>query len=193
MVGNWVDFLIIALMAFGIIKGFRRGLIREVFSLVGSLVAVVLAYQGYQELSWHLVLAYPLTDWQAQLIAFFVLVLGISLLAAFFGFFWSRVIRITPFAILDNLAGAGFGVMKIAVLIIVCFALLGSLGIPPVDSVLEASLTAQQVTIIWPVMHQKLEDFWPLDWPKPGWLFPATSQNNQYRNLVKTPLVYGGV
>ncbi len=197
MTGKWVDLVVMAFVAFSVIRGFRRGFIREVFSLVGSLIAVVLAFQGYQELAYYLIVAYPLLDWQAQLLAFFVLVLGISILAVFFGFLWARAIRLTPFALLDNLAGAGFGVIKVGVIVVISVVLLGSLGVAPVDHVLEESITAHQVIVVWPVIHQKLEIVWPMDWPKPGWLFPNSHQTTYEKHVryavILNPALRSGV
>lgn len=173
MIGKWIDITIFILVALSTFRGFRRGLIREAFSLLGSLLAVAVAYQGYQELSLHLMIAYPLNDWQAQLIAFVILVLGISLTAILFGYIWSKIVRLTPFAVVDNLAGAGFGMLKVAVIVIICVTILSSLEIPPINNVLEESMTAQQVYIVWPRMNKQLEEIWPKDWPKPAWLFPT--------------------
>lgn len=178
MVGKWIDAAVVILLVVGIWRGFRRGLIREVFSLLGVLLAVVIAFQRYQELSLHLMVSYPLKEWQAQLIAFFALALGISLLAVLFGYFWSRIIRITPFALIDNIAGAGFGVAKIMVVVITVVVVLNSLSISPVDQVLAESYTAQQVSLIWPHVNQWLDRIWPDEWARPGWLFPPINLEN---------------
>lgn len=180
MLGKWIDIIIIVLVAISTFRGFRRGLIREVFSLLGSIIAIVVAYQGYQELSLHLMMAYPLTDWQAQLIAFLVLVLAISLTAVLLGFIWAKIIRLTPFAILDNLAGAGFGMLKIGVLVLCCVALLTSFGIPPINQVLQESIAVQYIYSFWPQMNKQLEVIWPKDWPKPAWLFPDFDSEKTY-------------
>lgn len=173
MSGKWIDMVIVVFVVMGLWRGFRRGLIREVFSLVGALLAVAVAYQGYQELSLYLTATYPMVEWLAQIIAFGVLTLAISLGAALFGYFWSRVIRLTPFAIIDNLAGAGLGVAKVAVITIVLVAVVSSLGLPPIEQVLADSSIAQQVILVLPLMSQRLESVWPQEWPKPGWLFPS--------------------
>ncbi len=170
MVGKWLDAVVVLLLVVGIWRGFRRGLIREVFSLLGVLLAVAIAFQRYHELSLYLMINYPLIEWQAQLISFLVLALGISLVAIFLGYLWSKIVRYTPFALIDNIAGAGFGVVKIAVIVIAFVVILSSLSIPPVDQVLAESYCAQQVTVVWPHVNQWLDHVWPEDWGKPGWL-----------------------
>lgn len=40
---NWVDYVILALFAFSIISGFRRGLVKEVVSLITLIAAIVIA------------------------------------------------------------------------------------------------------------------------------------------------------
>jgi len=174
VIGKWVDISIIIFAIMGLYRGFRRGLVRELFSLVGAILAVTVAYQMYQELAFYLIEAYPLEEWQAQAIGFIALVLGISLIAAFFGYFWSRVIRFTPFAFLDHLAGAGFGIAKVLLVTMVIVAVLASLGVAPVDALLQDSNVAQQVIIVLPLVHQRLDSWWPHNWPRPGWLFPSS-------------------
>ncbi|NLY10412.1 MAG: CvpA family protein [Firmicutes bacterium] len=171
MSGRWIDIVLLVFIIMGMNRGFRRGLIQEVFGIIGSVLAVILAYRFNNELSLLILEHYSLADWQAQIIAFVTLALGISLLAALFGFIWSRLIKRTPFSIVDNIAGAGFCVTKVLVVFVLAVIILSSLGLPVIDSILEESAASQQVISLTPWMVENLEGIWPNDWPKPGWLF----------------------
>ena len=192
MLGKWIDIIIIVLVAISTFRGFRRGLIREVFSLLGSIIAIVVAYQGYQELSLHLMMAYPLTDWQAQLIAFLVLVLAISLTAVLLGFIWAKIIRLTPFAILDNLAGAGFGMLKSRRTSALLCCIVNILRDSSINQVLQESIAVQYIYSFWPQMNKQLEVIWPKDWPKPAWLFPDFDSEKTYNFFMQTPAILAG-
>jgi membrane protein required for colicin V production len=168
---KWIDIIIMIVVGLALFKGFRRGLIREVFSIVGAILAVALAYHFYQELSQHLVQVYPLEPLHAQAIAFIAILVGISLLAALSGWVWSKAIRLTPFAVLDHLGGAAFGVFKVGVVLIVAVAILSNLNVPPVDAILDESAVVQEVRVLIPFVQERLEVYWPQDWAKPDWLF----------------------
>lgn len=178
MAGKWIDIVVVVFLVVGVWRGFRRGLIREVFSLLGVLLAVAIAFHRYQELSVYFIKNYSLLEWQAQLVAFGLLALGISLLAILFGFLWSRVISFTPFALVDNIAGAGFGIMKVLIVVIAVVVLFESMGIAPINNLIDESYTGQQVSVFWPHLNQWLEDFWPDNWDKPVWLFPPVDLEN---------------
>lgn len=169
---KWVDIVILIIVALALFKGFRRGLIREVFSIVGAVLAVVVAVRSYQELSVYLLEVYPLEAWQAHAIAFVSIIVGISLAAALLGFLWSRAIRLTPFAVLDHLGGAAFGVFKVGLILVLAVAILSNVAVPPiVDSVLHESAVIKEVRVLVPLVQEQLEAHWPPDWVKPEWLF----------------------
>ncbi|HHT72680.1 MAG TPA: CvpA family protein [Firmicutes bacterium] len=169
---SWVDIIILIIVALALFKGFRRGLIREVFSIVGAILAVAVAYRSYTELSAYLMELYPLELWQAHAIAFVSIIVGISLLAALLGYLWSKAIRLTPFAVLDHVGGAAFGVFKVGLVLVLAVAILSNLSVPPIlDTVLDESAVVQEVRLLIPFVQERLEEHWPPEWVKPEWLF----------------------
>jgi len=72
---NPLDWLLVALLAYSTIRAGMRGLVREVFALVGLLVAFVLAcwyYRNVAELLRGLVNSEPLADFCA-----FLMIIGV--------------------------------------------------------------------------------------------------------------------
>jgi uncharacterized membrane protein required for colicin V production len=51
MVGKWIDLVVLVFLALGLLKGFKKGLIRELFSLMGAVLAIIIAYHSYQSLA----------------------------------------------------------------------------------------------------------------------------------------------
>lgn len=175
MVGKWIDLVVLVFLALGLLKGFKRGLIRELFSLMGAALAIVVAYHSYQSLALVLLEHYQLSTWQAQTISFVAILLGISLLGAFFGYVWSKAISFTPFSVLDHLGGALFGVIKVVAVVLIVLVLSSAVSIPVLTTMLSESVVLQQIDLLRPYVFEYLEHYWPEDVPMPHWLSPTFS------------------
>ncbi|HHY14846.1 MAG TPA: CvpA family protein [Firmicutes bacterium] len=171
MIGKWIDLAILVFAALGLLKGYKKGFVREVFSLVGAVLAIVVAIHGYSTVAMILTDNYSLTPGQAQLIAFAALALGITLLAVFLGYLWSKAISYTPFSVLDHLCGAAFGAAKVGVVVLVLLIVFNAMGIGFIDEVLKESVVMQRVGTLVPFVFEYLEQYWPADWARPDWLF----------------------
>ena len=108
---NLFDCLLVAVMAFSIIQALFRGLLLELFSLVGLAAGVLLAAWNYP------LLASPLsrfitTPAVANVVAFLLIAIGIMILAAILG----RMIHTAAHAIglgfFNRLGGAAFGLVR---------------------------------------------------------------------------------
>ncbi|NLL47266.1 MAG: CvpA family protein [Firmicutes bacterium] len=172
MIGKWIDLVILVFLALGLLKGLKRGLVRELFSLMGAVLAIVVAYHSYQNLALLLLDKYQLSTWQAQTISFVALLLGISLLGAFFGYVWSKALSLTPFAVIDHIGGAAFGVAKVGAVVLILLLFLGAAEIAFVDSVLDESMVVQQIAVLLPFVYDYLDQYWPEQIQRPEWLFP---------------------
>lgn len=177
MIGKWIDLVILVFLALGLLKGFKKGLIREIFSLMGAAFAIIIAYHSYQNLALILLENYPLSTWQAQTISFVVLLVGISLLGAFFGYIWSKAISFTPFAVLDHIAGALFGVVKVVAVVLILLIVLNATELTIFDTMLDESIVVEQMGVFLPYVYDYLDHYWPAELQKPSWLFPVQDSN----------------
>jgi len=176
MVGKWIDLVVLVFLALGLLKGFKKGLIRELFSLMGAILAIIIAYHSYQSLAMVLLEHYALSTWQAQTISFVALLLGISLLGAFFGYVWSKAISFTPFSVLDHLGGALFGVLKVVAVVLVVLIVSSAVDIAVLNAMLSESVVLQQMDLLLPYVYDYLDHYWPEEIQRPNWLYP--SQNS---------------
>lgn len=172
MVGKWIDLVVLVFIAIGLLKGFKKGLIRELFGLVGAILAIIIAYHSYQGVALLLLENYPLSTWQAQTISFIVLILGISLLGALLGYVWSKAVSLTAFAILDHIGGAAFGVVKVGVVLIILLIFFGAINVGTINIMLDESTVVQQIGVLLPLVYDYLDLYWPDTWQKPFWLAP---------------------
>ncbi len=175
VLNHWVDLILVILVAFAVVRGFIRGFFREIFGLVGLVLAVMAAFYWYQEVAVYLAAAYPVLEWQAQIIAFTLIAVAVGLLAAFITHIWVRVIRLTPFAFFDRLAGAAFSSLKVILAAMLILSVVWSLGIPNINILLEDSHVTQQLLLLRPLVYRYAEELWPDTWNQPSWLFPDPS------------------
>ncbi|MEX0618314.1 MAG: CvpA family protein [Pseudohongiellaceae bacterium] len=119
---NWVDVIILAIVLVSCLFGLWRGLVREVFSLVTWVVAIVVAriYADY--------LAPLLTVFEGEMTryvaAFAILFLATMIVGTLINHFLSKLITIAGLKFTDRLLGGVFGVVRggIIVLLIIFFA-----------------------------------------------------------------------
>lgn len=196
MVGKWIDLVVLVFLALGLLKGFKKGLIRELFGLVGAILAIVIAYHSYQGLSETLMEKYPLSTWQAQTISFIVLIVGISLLGAFLGYIWSKAISFTPFAILDHIGGAAFGVAKVGVVVLILLIFFSAINVTTINLILDESTVVQQIGVLLPFVYDYIDQYWPANWQRPPWLYPPRNPALSagfswvlYLSLARAPLL----
>lgn len=192
LIGKWIDLAVLVFAALGLLKGFKKGFVRELFSLVGAALAIVVALYGYQNLSQILIEKYPISEWQAQALAFGALVLGISLLGVLIGYAWSKVLSYTPFAVLDRLGGAAFGVVKVGAVVVLLLIVFNLINLSFVNAVLEESLVAEHLGVLVPFVYDYLELYWPDDWSRPAWLFPQTDPAQPAGFSAAVPLFLAG-
>lgn len=124
---NWIDFVIIALLVFGLIQGFINGLIRE----IAELAALILGVWGAIHFSWWT--AAKMAEWfdmqaswtgvVAFAITFIVIVIAINLL----GKLIDTILRAVALGFPVKLLGALFGVIKFALILSVIFVFLNSI------------------------------------------------------------------
>jgi membrane protein required for colicin V production len=113
---NWVDWTIMLVMALAVLGGLTQGFFRSFCSLGGLLLGLVLAAWNYERVA---ALIFPLVRSQraASAIAFLLIALVVMVLAALVGEFLSRVFHLMGLGCLDKLAGAGFGFLQGALLV----------------------------------------------------------------------------
>lgn len=114
---GWVDLTLLAVLALSVVVGLWRGLVFELMSLVGWVVAYIAAQAWSPLLAVHLPVGTPGSALQqgaafalsflAALIAWAILARGVRLL-----------VHATPLTFIDRVLGAGFGLLRGAVLLL---------------------------------------------------------------------------
>ncbi|HUW92379.1 MAG TPA: CvpA family protein [Bacteroidales bacterium] len=124
---NWIDFVIIALLGFGLIQGFMNGLIIEVAELAALILGILGAihFSGWTAMklsgwfdvqtSWLGIIAFAVT--------FIVIVVAINLL----GKLLDTLMKAVALGFVVRILGAIFGIIKTALILSVIFVFLNTL------------------------------------------------------------------
>lgn len=124
---NWIDFIIIALLAFGLLQGFINGLIIE----IAGLAALVLGIWGSIRLSWWTALRLEAwfdmhSFWIGPVsfaLTFCAIVFGVYLI----GRLLDTVMRSVSLGFIVKTLGGLFGVLKTALILSVLFLVLNTI------------------------------------------------------------------
>ncbi|MBB5317994.1 CvpA family protein [Tunturibacter empetritectus] len=105
---NLFDWFLIAILAYSTIVAFFRGIIRELFSLGGLIVGILIASWNYNRLAIYLqrLIATPSI---AEMVSFFLLVIGVMVLSALLGRALNRTAHAIGLGFFDRILGAVFG------------------------------------------------------------------------------------
>lgn len=129
-----LDWFILIVLAAGLLRGFMVGAVRQVASLVGLGVAVLLSVQWMHPVGALVVSSLGLSEAVGPIAGFVVIFLGIQLL--FFGV--SRLveglIENLSLTVLNRAAGGALGGFKAALLLSVLFLVLSGLDMPSEDT-----------------------------------------------------------
>ena len=116
---NWLDIVIIAVIAFSIFLGFRVGIIKAVLSLAGLIVGVILAGRYYAPFSEQL--AFIPQAGVAKIVAFAIILIGVMIVAGVLASLLKWAASVVMLGWVNRLGGALFGLALGAIL---CSALL---------------------------------------------------------------------
>ena len=113
---NLFDILIVIIFGFCLIRGFFRGFIKEVSSIIGVFGGFYAAYTYYMEF------AKLLSGWISDksylyIVSFLIIFCGVFLIISILGVVIKYILNIGFLGWLDRICGAGFGIIKAALIV----------------------------------------------------------------------------
>ncbi len=108
---NWLDAVLIFILAASIFTSFRKGLSRELIGLVAVVLALLLGIWFYG-LAGSFLIPYLSSRGLANLAGFFIVSFGVMLLGSLISHVVGRFLRVTGLRFVDHALGAGFGVLR---------------------------------------------------------------------------------
>ena len=108
---NFFDIIVVVILSYCVIRGIFRGLVKELFSLIGVLGGFYAAYTYY------MVLAKPLSRWIANtgylnILRFMTIFCFVFIIISILGIIIHYILNIAFLGWVDRICGAGFGTVK---------------------------------------------------------------------------------
>ncbi|HBN27295.1 MAG TPA: colicin V production protein [Desulfobacteraceae bacterium] len=108
---NPLDMVIVAVLCFCLVRGFFRGLVKELSSIIGVFAGFYAAYTYYR------VLAGYMTKWTSgfehtNIICFLIIFLSVFVTISILGLFLKYILNISFLGWIDRICGTCFGFIK---------------------------------------------------------------------------------
>ncbi len=108
---NWLDIVLLLILAWSIAASLRAGLTREILGLASVVLALVLGLWCYGTAGSYLA-PYVSSRSLANLLGFFVVFAGVMLAGSLASFILGKFLKVTGLSIVDHALGAAFGVVR---------------------------------------------------------------------------------
>ena len=168
---GWIDLTMLAVLALSVVAGVLRGLVSEVMSLAGWVVAWLLAQAWALDVAAALHIGEP--GGQIARLSGLVITFVATLLAwRVLTWLLQQVIHATPLAPIDRLLGAVFGAVRGGLILLVAVMMLGLTPMAGQPS-WQASPGVRWLTVVQAVLAPWL----PGDW-RPRSVLPAEPEQN---------------
>lgn len=157
---NIIDLFVLFPVVLFAFRGFTRGLIREIFSLIGIVLAVFISFRFMDVMA---VLLQPLFDTRSDMlylmsgILLFILTLVLVHLLALLV---ERFFKVLKLNLLNKIAGSLFGGLKSAVVVSALLLLLAGFNIPD-EQTRNSSLTYPYIIYIAPGVYNVVASVYP--------------------------------
>ena len=157
---TWLDYAVIGVFAVSILLGIWRGLIREVISILGWVIAFLAANLFGGPLGAAMPQAIPTPELRVA-VAYIAVFVAALVVASLLGILLSKAVHAVGLGALDRSLGAGFGLAR-GVLIVLAGALLAGLTSVPRQSYWRDSSSGpylvQAALAIKPLLPQTLSE-----------------------------------
>ena len=140
---NFIDLIIIAIISFGIIRGYSKGLIIELSSFFGIFISFFIAGNIDNLLSQQIVKYVNLNIDIVNIISF-IIIFGLSYsLIIFFAKGFTKLAKIIYLGLLNSLMGSVFGGLKLLLILLIVTKVIFSINLLSFTIVSESSLMIQ--------------------------------------------------
>jgi membrane protein required for colicin V production len=124
---NWIDFIIIILLVFGLARGFINGFIKELASLLALILGIWGAIKFSTFTAGRLYDYFDMTGRYVGIIAFMITFIIIVIIIHFLGMLIDKFADNLSLGFLNSLLGLFFGVFKTALILSVVFVVLNAI------------------------------------------------------------------
>ena len=127
---NWLDAVLLLILAASVLTSFRKGLSREIIGLVAVMLALLLGVWFYGTAAAFL-LPFLSSRGAANAAGFFLVFCGVLLVGSFVSWAVGKFLRVTGLSIFDHALGTVFGVVR--GMLIAISLVMGIMAFSPAD------------------------------------------------------------
>ena len=142
---------------FFIVRGYQKGFIKQTSKILGLIIALLVAVDGYQEFK---VFLSPYLDVPPSLLSFIsfsIIFIVFNILIHILGLILKKTTNFIFLGPVDSLAGAALGVLKSAILIYLIVFILNEVPHDTVVNLIDESYFAQNFLEFTPVIQENLD------------------------------------
>ena len=125
---SWIDLIVIAAVAYGVIRGIMKGFILQISSFIGVFVAIFIAHICYIGFSEYVRMWFNLDLQYAKPVAFAVIFLVVVLICHLIAILIDKFLKIIALSWLNRISGAIFGLLKMLIILSIIFNVMFSFG-----------------------------------------------------------------
>jgi|GEM_PF-517969 len=146
-----LDWVIAITIIFFIYRGFRNGFVQQFFGLFGTILALIVAFHFYNELGYTFSRWLNVSENLGNIAGFILITVGISGIMGFLSMKWRAYTQETTVSVLDGVAGAIFGGVKVLLVWVMILLIISSLQWSFFQDLLYNSQLAEDVLKIAPL------------------------------------------
>jgi membrane protein required for colicin V production len=140
---NLIDLLIIAIISFGVIKGYSKGLIIELSSFFGIFISFFISGNIDSLLSQQIIKFINLNLNLVNTISFIIIFILSYSLIIFFAKGFTKLAKIVYLGLLNSLMGGLFGGLKLLLILLILTKVVFSLNLLSISLISESTLMVQ--------------------------------------------------
>jgi membrane protein required for colicin V production len=137
---NLVDLIIIGFICFGLIKGFKNGLIIEVFSFLGLFITFFLSTNLDNLLSNEILKFVNINNEILNIVSFVFLFIVIQSLIVYFAKGFTKIAKIVYLGFLNSILGSIFGGLKILLILLILVKIIFSFNLVSSRLIIESEI-----------------------------------------------------
>jgi membrane protein required for colicin V production len=161
---NILDFIILGLITFFVIKGFFKGFFREISSLIGIVFGLLIANQYYPSMT-AFIKGYVQLEKYLPLISFVLLFISVLIFFIMLGVFLQFVFKKLFIGWLDKGLGVGLALVK-GIIVAYMLIVMITFFMPSKSPLITKSKTAHMVTVTYQSMVQLISPVLYREWKK---------------------------
>ncbi len=162
---NWLDWVLIGILAISVISGLKEGLVKTVFGIAGMVVGIMLGSRYYTVLTPYL--TFVQQENISKILAIIIITVAVIIVAGILGAIFRKLISMIALGFLDRLLGAVLSLALCVLALGVGLALLTKFSFLGLDQIITQSKIAPILLKSYPLIKGLL----PSDFSDLGNLF----------------------